>query len=74
MCVLDTPAQCICYNPDGTMLAVGLGGGLETDAGEWRDFNEYSVGFFPAGVEMPRIGQRGVNFRSHSRLGHKAET
>lgn len=36
MCVLDTPAQCICYNPDGTMLAVGLGGGLDTDIGEWR--------------------------------------
>lgn len=35
MCVLDTPAQCICYNPDGTMLAVGLGGGLVSDSGEW---------------------------------------
>lgn len=35
MCVLDTPAQCICYNPDGTMLAVGLGGGLTSDSGEW---------------------------------------
>eukprot|EP00752_Nemacystus_decipiens_P004400 g4020.t2 len=35
MCVLDTPAQCICYNPEGTMLAVGLGGGLVSDCGEW---------------------------------------
>lgn len=35
MCVLDTPAQCICYNPDGTILAVGLGGGLASDSGEW---------------------------------------
>lgn len=40
MCVLDTPAQCICYNPDGTMLAVGLGGGLATDSGEWSDQGE----------------------------------
>ncbi len=37
MCILDTPAQCICYNPDGTMLAVGLGGGLSSDPGEWSD-------------------------------------
>ncbi|CAM9729145.1 unnamed protein product, partial [Laminaria digitata] len=37
MCVLDTPAMCICYNPDGTMLAVGLGGGLEADTGDWID-------------------------------------
>ena len=37
MCVLDTPAQCIDYNPDGSTLAVGLGGGLTTDWGEWHD-------------------------------------
>ena len=43
MCVLDTPALCICYNPDGTMLAVGLGGGLEADTGEWIDWEEKHV-------------------------------
>lgn len=34
MCVLDTPARCICYDPDGTLLAVGLGGGLILDEGD----------------------------------------
>ncbi|CAM9122646.1 unnamed protein product [Ascophyllum nodosum] len=43
MCVLDTPAQCIDYNPDGSTLAVGLGGGLTTDWGEWLD-NEAKQG------------------------------
>lgn len=43
MCVLDTPAQCVCYNPDGTMLAVGLGGGVETDIGEWHDHDAGQV-------------------------------
>lgn len=43
MCVLDTPAQCVCYNPDGTMLAVGLGGGLASDPGEWNDYGEKRV-------------------------------
>lgn len=43
MCVLDTPAVCICYNPDGTMLAVGLGGGLAADTGEWIDWEEKKV-------------------------------
>lgn len=43
MCVLDTPAQCVCYNPDGTMLAIGLGGGLASDPGEWNDYSEKRV-------------------------------
>lgn len=40
VCILDTPAQCVCYNPDGTMLAVGLGGGLVSDSGEWSTQGE----------------------------------
>lgn len=43
MCVLDTPAQCICYNPNGTMLAVGLGGGVVAETGEWRDYEAKQV-------------------------------
>lgn len=45
MCVLDTPAQCICYNPDGTMLAVGLGGGLASDFREWNDYEAQQVSY-----------------------------
>lgn len=40
MCVLDTPAQCICYSPDGTMLAIGLGGGVTSDTGEWFEHDQ----------------------------------
>ncbi|CAM9100029.1 unnamed protein product [Discosporangium mesarthrocarpum] len=40
MCVLDTPARCICYNPDGTILAVGLGGGLMSDDGDWETYSK----------------------------------
>ncbi|CAM9222867.1 unnamed protein product [Choristocarpus tenellus] len=40
MCVLDTPACCICYNPDGTVLAVGLGGGLAPDEGDWASYGK----------------------------------
>lgn len=47
MCVLDTPALCICYNPDGTMLAVGLGGGLAADTGEWIDWEQEKVSQAP---------------------------
>lgn len=43
MCVLDTPAQCICYNPNGTMLAVGLGEGVVAESGEWRDYEAKQV-------------------------------
>ncbi|CAM9857262.1 unnamed protein product, partial [Chrysoparadoxa australica] len=44
LCVLDTPARCCAYNPDGTMIGIGLGGGHLPDAGSLSSSSEGTPG------------------------------